>query len=89
MRRLLDKFLLHKRLPALLACIAFGLASPSLWGNWQQDVFYHRWLIDGQSERPTVATVMMDCFSFLDGNPQHIQNHLDKGTVLWWTLPTL
>ena len=81
--------LAHPFSPAAAAAIGMALCIPALWGGWQLDDLYHRWMFLGTPVDAMAAWSSGGIFSFLDGNPERNRTLIDFGLVPWWTLEDL
>src|SRR6478672_7125352 len=88
----IERCLTHRRLPLVLALLAFTLCLPALFSGWRLDDYFHR----AAFLRPPALSGLRGAlpeaspaglFRFSDGDRAHVRAALELGTFPWWTCP--
>lgn len=79
------RWLTHRHLPIMLACVGIILTLPALGTGLVFDDYWHRTMLLGQWPRSTEDASLFGMFSFMDGTPEGAQVLKEAGIVPWWT----
>jgi hypothetical protein len=90
LRRLLSRFLEHRRLPVLLALLGVVLCLPALRGGLAVDDLFQRIVLLGADPFGFGGDqARIDMFRFFDGDSELTLRAMGVGFVPWWTLPAI